>query len=149
MNRGVNVGRSNGLEPEGASNALAQWWKPLKADSALCIYGAQRHGICGVGQRHVYLRHSWGNFTPLVSLAIHCTVSGAHSDLAPHEGIFRGHDSLINHSLAGSRIPDTKKVEHRHAAGYAFNLRGVLLVLPLLRSLRIMGCVKQCLPVIV
>ena len=118
MDRGINVGWSKRLVSEGASNALAQRLEPLEADTTLRINGAHGYGVGGVWQCHVCLGHARGNFAPLVSLAVHCTVSGAHREFVPHEGIFRGHDSLVNHSLAGSCVPDSEEVQYGYAAGY-------------------------------
>ena len=82
------------------------------------------------------LLDAWGNFSVLVATATDCAVAGANGDFVAFKGVFAGHDGSVNHTLAGSSVPDSEKVQCRNLTllfaggqcllflGFAMLLRG-------------------------
>ena len=79
------------------------------------------------------LLDAWGNLSVLVATATDGAISRANGDFIAIEGILRGHNSLVNHALAGTCVPYTKEVQSGNLAlggqsflfGFAHLLGGI------------------------
>ena len=62
------------------------------------------------------LLNAWGNFSVLVATATDGAISRANGDFVAFEGVLRGHNSLVNHALAGTCVPYSKEVQRGNLA---------------------------------
>ena len=62
----------------------------------------------------MHLLDARGNLSVLVAVATYCAVAGANGDFAAFKGIFAGHEGLVNHTLAGTCVPNSEKVQSRN-----------------------------------
>ena len=129
MKSGIDVGWSERLKTERASNVLAQWLEPLESDIALSVNGAHGYCVHCVRQCNMHLLDARGDLSVLVAVASDCAVAGANGNFVAFKGIFAGHDGFVNHTLAGTSVPDSEKVQRRNltllsTSGKCLLLRG-------------------------
>ncbi len=77
MNSSIDVGRGEGLEAKCAPCVLVQRLKPGETDIALRVDFADRHCVWSVRQANMNLLNAWGNFSALVTIAVHGAISCA------------------------------------------------------------------------
>ena len=82
----------------------------------------------------MHLPNAWGNLSVFIGVATDCAVAGANGDFAAFEGILAGHQGLINHTLAGTCVPNSEKVQGRNltllfACGQSLFLLGLAALL--------------------